>query len=407
MDHKAYKLIVDGRAIVFLPTLGKCFEVSPEKLDELPDYITADDSVKPVVKKKYTSATLVLTDDCNLACSYCYEFGKPRRDPITMSVETIEKAIKSLVGRAVSEKTSGVRLYFFGGEPTLRLDEIIYAKQLLDKKCGELGLKTRYCITTNCCMSDEAANWVMENIDSIGISFDGNKRIQDRQRDMSFDQAFDRAKQFFSVCGSKKVSIRVTVSLWSARKMEEIVSFFAASFPGVKIYLEPLFKIGRGKTTSLEMPNPDRFFNGCLACYKLAKTLGVDVVTSIGKPRNDTPYFCGAHGGGQVFAPNGEVLTCPRMSLSCEPGRDFFVCGEITNDGIVFDRAKTESLASLLDYSKIPKCADCFARYACRGDCPANKAVINQATFFHEPSYRCEAIKRFVSKLLLLELDSS
>jgi len=52
----------------------------------------------------------------------------------------------------------------------------------------------------------------------------------------------------------------------------------------------------------------------------------------------------------------------------------------------------------------IPDCQDCFARFSCKGDCPANKATIWPKTFWKK-SYRCEAIRKFTKSVLSYILD--
>jgi len=70
----------------------------------------------------------------------------------------------------------------------------------------------------------------------------------------------------------------------------------------------------------------------------------------------------------------------------------------------VFDDAKYQWLKRL-NVRSIPECGDCFAQYSCKGDCPANKAVVSPQTFWSGRSYRCKAIREFTKKVLSYTLE--
>jgi radical SAM protein with 4Fe4S-binding SPASM domain len=76
---------------------------------------------------------------------------------------------------------------------------------------------------------------------------------------------------------------------------------------------------------------------------------------------------------------------------------------EVKN-GFVFEESKYEKL-KLLKTGNIIVCRDCFARFNCKGDCPANKAVVDPENFLTGTSYRCEAIRKFTLNLLKLVVE--
>ncbi|MCK4890906.1 MAG: radical SAM protein, partial [Candidatus Aminicenantes bacterium] len=63
------------------------------------------------------NVTLILTEKCNIDCSFCYQGTK---DPKNMSPETSVKILKLLQNNISSE----VHLSFSGGEPLLNFDLI-------------------------------------------------------------------------------------------------------------------------------------------------------------------------------------------------------------------------------------------------------------------------------------------
>ena len=67
-----------------------------------------------------TSMYYILTEDCNLACKYCYLNKNPHR----MTLDVAMDATRWLIDQC--EKAGTVpNTNFFGGEPTIMWDEII------------------------------------------------------------------------------------------------------------------------------------------------------------------------------------------------------------------------------------------------------------------------------------------
>ena len=62
---------------------------------------------------------LGLTDNCNLACSYCFV----KQKPLEMTYEIAEKSVEWLLSNHSNDSTPLVT--FFGGEPLLKYDYII------------------------------------------------------------------------------------------------------------------------------------------------------------------------------------------------------------------------------------------------------------------------------------------
>jgi uncharacterized protein len=118
--------------------------------------------------------TLHLTDDCNMACRYCYV----SQDKHTMTPETAKAAVD-----LAAEAGGHSGIIFFGGEPLLCKDliheTVAYAEVLQKKK----PVRFHYKVTTNGLLLDEeflrfsAAHDVF-----IALSFDGIRQAHDQNR---------------------------------------------------------------------------------------------------------------------------------------------------------------------------------------------------------------------------------
>lgn len=61
--------------------------------------------------KVMSGASIILTEACNLECSYCYE---KRKTPEVMNLDTVKKAVKFIFDN--SEGAPSNSLIWFGGD---------------------------------------------------------------------------------------------------------------------------------------------------------------------------------------------------------------------------------------------------------------------------------------------------
>ena len=90
--------------------------------------------------------TVHLTENCNMACSYCLREKTPR----DMSPETLYKTID-----LAYSKGNKAGFCFFGGEPLLKKDLIYEALDYCEKKTSETGMPFACKMTTNGTLIDE------------------------------------------------------------------------------------------------------------------------------------------------------------------------------------------------------------------------------------------------------------
>lgn len=120
------------------------------------------------------SILLGLTNDCNLACNYCFV----QQSPDYMTYETAERAVEWLKENyKARNKTEKLNIVFFGGEPLLCFDSIIVP--IVKKYKNE----AEFSITTNGVLLDEdKIDFFYKNNIKILLSFDGVKQVQNTQR---------------------------------------------------------------------------------------------------------------------------------------------------------------------------------------------------------------------------------
>lgn len=123
-----------------------------------------------------TSACLNITDACNFNCRYCFV----NQAPNNMSFQVANDACQWLLKN--TEKPS---IFFFGGEPTLRWDDIIIP---IVQKYPNF----KYSITTNGFVLDkQKIDFLADNDFSVMLSMDGNKETQEYNRSINSFEKLD------------------------------------------------------------------------------------------------------------------------------------------------------------------------------------------------------------------------
>ncbi len=135
--------------------------------------------------KKNRSLSLIVTQNCNLCCAYCYE-KHDLRDTVTMDAGVAKEAIARCM--EADDDFDGVIIDFFGGEPMLAFSLI---RDIVDwfhtKKWNK---EHRFMIGTNGTILDaEKKKWLLDNKGcvNVALSFDGTRTAHNLTRDNSYD----------------------------------------------------------------------------------------------------------------------------------------------------------------------------------------------------------------------------
>ena len=161
--------------------------------------------------------TLTLTNQCNLACSYCYEKSKNEK---AMSFETAVAILESELNS--DDPCSFLQIELFGGEPFLEFNKIRRIVSYL--RSHHFKKEYLLTITTNgTLVHGEIQDWLVANKDivSCGLSLDGTRDMHNINRSGSFDKI---DLDFFSKNYSDR-PIKMTVSKQTLGSLCEGVIF--------------------------------------------------------------------------------------------------------------------------------------------------------------------------------------
>ena len=184
--------------------------------------------------------TLLVTEECNLRCKYCYIDKNPKR----MTFETAKKAIDQFLERPIL--MNGANIEMFGGEPTLEvelMDQIMkYFESELKRRNhpwqGNWGIS----MTSNGTLfTEETKKWIEENRCRVyvGISIDGCREAHEYNRQGSFDKIMENFKWWQSLYPHG--SVKATLTLDTVPMIFESIKFMLQDLDLMHISMNPTF----------------------------------------------------------------------------------------------------------------------------------------------------------------------
>jgi uncharacterized protein len=326
--------------------------------------------------------TFVVTQECNLRCTYCYLHGKNSKHDMTLEGG---KAIVDFIldkdrmrEYIDADKTPFVILEFIGGEPLLKaklINQIMkYFKEkalLLNHPWGENYMVS---MTTNGLLYDhpEVQRLYNDNRNKISmtITIDGTKELHDSCRvDLSGNGSYDRVikqlplwKQRSHVPNTKLTICHENIDYLA----DSVIDLFEN---GIDVHANVVFEnvLQNGdsyKFYAQLITLADRIIENEWYFYRYC-SLFDDVLGSFA-PKDNDHNFCGGNGAMLAFDAEGTMYPCLRyMPFSMSNKRPGISCGNI-KEGFRLDTPEMVELCSITKSSQSPqKCMDCKVSAGC------------------------------------------
>lgn len=197
-----------------------------------------------------TSASLLLTEDCNLACTYCFE----KHNKNKMSNKVAEKSIDWLSDNAIKSQLDGFSVLLFGGEPLLNIDTIERTLEYGVQIAARKRLNFTASMVTNATVMNDRIYSVLEKYRdkvnlNIQLSVDGIPEVQDRYRitkagNGSFDMVKKNIPIFQKLYGNtpddRRLSIHGCVNKETLPDLYKSYSFFRKELNFKQIWFLPI-----------------------------------------------------------------------------------------------------------------------------------------------------------------------
>jgi uncharacterized protein len=374
-------------------------------------------SIKLLPMAPFPLSTLVLnvTNQCNLACTYCYEYGEDKivdteqgRQPKFMSAATARDSIEFLL------KESGrvAHLTFFGGETLLNFPVLKETVAYARRRAADLGKAIDFSLTTNATLlRSDIIDFLAENGIAVTVSMDGPRGLQNRFRVFhngagSHDVVAPKIKELLRKHRSRPIGARVTLTSDTLditriyRHLTEELGFAEVGFAPVTTSPTRQYAIGAdGFDHMLEQFRQlAREFRDHVAENRHHGFSNVkDTLEEIHKGVSK-PYPCGAGLGLLGVSTGGDVAVCHRFAGS-----------ETHKLGTVRDGIDREAQAAFLDQHHIADktdCHTCWARPLCAGGC-YHEAHVRYGTTRRPNLHYCEWIRGWTETCLEIYADLS
>jgi uncharacterized protein len=142
--------------------------------------------VLPLTPVPLTTMVMNVTNQCNLSCTYCYEYGEDKivqtengKQPKWMSEDTARASVDFLF----AESGPVAHLTFFGGETLLNFKVLKTTVSYAKARAAELGKSIDFSLTTNATLlKPDVIEFLAEENFGVTISIDGPPDLQDRFR---------------------------------------------------------------------------------------------------------------------------------------------------------------------------------------------------------------------------------
>ena len=359
---------------------------------------------------KPTICILMPTTACNLRCTYCYASPSGGSQKI-MSWNIAKKAIEVVHKNAQQQGREFFTLGFHGGgEPTLAWElfnkAVLFAKKSQDLKCV-------VSLTTNGYWSDEFCKKILDQVDEVSLSFDGDKNTQNVLRPDSKGQGtFPVLIKTIKSLDRREIpyGIRMTVTRESLDNLCHNVDFLCHETNCQTIQIEPVYAQGRAaKSGTVTIEDPKKFVALFMEARERAKEAGRRVYYSAARPWTITGEFCTAFHSALIVTSEGELTSCYEVFDQNHPLSDQFIFGRVEphlrdylSDSIVLYPGKREQLAADIAENR-SSCKGCFCYYHCAGDCPPKAFMARMS----QDTRRCDITRMITRELLLEKIEES
>lgn len=351
---------------------------------------------------------LNITNQCNLACTYCYEFGAdkiatPAGKPKYMTIETARASIDLLIAEARGRPA--VHVTFFGGETLMNFRLLKDVVEYADAATAAAGKAITYSLTTNATLLTPAIiDFLSEHRIGVTVSMDGPPEIQDKHRVYkngkgSYAVIEPRLRALIAGHKTRAVTARVTLTegvtdvIAIYRHLKDELGFHEVGFAPVTESGNRTYALGEGGMDTVLAQFralADEWLAEALegrshGFTNVSETIG-ELISGVNKS-----HPCGAALGLMGVGPSGDLSPCHRFTDA-----DSHSMGHVST-GI--DRSAQADFLSRGHVAAKYDCQSCWARPLCAGGCH-HEAFVRYGDTGHANLHYCDWIREWTEVCL-------
>ena len=350
-----------------------------------------------------TTMVLNVTNQCNLSCTYCYEYGEDKivdtengRQPKFMSEETARESVEFMLKESGANRMAHIT--FFGGETLLNFPVLKKTIDYARRRAAEIGKDVDFSLTTNATLlKPEIIEFLADNHVGVTISIDGPRDVQDKFRVFnngagSYDVVAPKVRELMKRHRTRPIGARVTLTSADLdvkriyRHLTEEIGFWEVGFAPVTTSPNRAHAISDGgydRMLGQFRELAGEFLEHAAAnrhhgFSNVKETLG-ELHKGVSKA-----FPCGAGFGLLGVATDGDVALCHRFA-----GSDAHKIGTV-RDGV--DREWQHAFLQRHHIENKTDCRTCWARPLCSGGC-YHEAHTRYGDTSHANLHYCEWIR--------------
>jgi uncharacterized protein len=349
-----------------------------------------------------------LTNQCNLSCTYCYEFGEdkvatPEGKEKFMDFETAKTSVKMLLDQSAGRQA--VHITFFGGETLMNFPLLKSVVAYATEQAAAQGRTIDFSLTTNGTLLTPAIiQFLSDNNIGVTVSMDGPPELHDKLRVFangrgSYDIIAPRVKALIQGHRTRPITARVTLTngvtdvVRIFRHLKQELGFHEVGFAPVTTSPDRLYAIGeKGMDGVLEQFHvlAKEWLEYALRGEMHGFSNVSDTIAELYQGVNKS-HPCGAALGLVGVGPSGDIAPCHRFVDS-----DTHALGNV-NTGI--DREKQQAFLDRGHIKGKYDCHSCFARPLCAGGCH-HEAFVRYGDTGHANLHYCDWIRDWTNTCL-------
>ncbi len=352
-------------------------------------------------KQRLASLSFILTYNCNLSCSYCYQRSLAEKSSIpSMSGEFVDTFFSDYFPQLFPRAPKKLFITLFGGEPLLPPNREAIARIL---SYARKRPSIRIHVSTNATTLSEMADLIgprRGRIQTVQITLDGDRPLHDENRipvsgKPTFDATIAAVRKLIEL--KAHVSLRMHIHHGRLESASKLIDYLEEEkilgHPQVNVYFSPINTFGSEKVSPAEADLFEHIFQRVAAKTDRPPSnldymngfLDMETKKILPKVR-----FCGA-GSNNFFVvdPLGDLYGCYE-----EAGHKERRIGSLSNGKVKFRKLK--EMHAKRHLLNLPECIRCSAALFCGGGCPS-EARIHKGSIFNS---FCHQNKAFLGQTL-------
>jgi len=314
---------------------------------------------------------MLITEDCNCRCDYCFIHGKrPKR----MSEEIVKATVDFLLIKSQSLKD--VELLFLGGEPLLAFDLMQLAVDYGEFRSRCLGKRLTFAMTTNGTLfDDEKLRFCRDHGIRFLLSIDGDRETHNRHRKFA-----DGRGSYDAVAG--KIGLMKSYQPWMGARVTPTPENTNRLVANIQhLYCLGINQFIVGPASGLGYSDEDAGVLqeqlSILGDYYIeqVKAKAPFRLTLFEENLEERPggkhniWGCGAGRGRLSVSASGEMQPCAKVQgLNGLAGIPLYSLGNVLTG---FSGLEARREFTTFHYDRRTACHDCGLKDDCAGGCPA------------------------------------